>query len=255
MNQVFILVFLFLFLAAGLSAQTVTGAVGDAFGNVYAVENRTEIVRLDSSGRETARQSLPGNAGFIDRISVGAALGPAVFGSGNREIVLLDRFLAEESRFNFDHSEAQMPAAAVLASDNSFWVSDRADLNLKKIGVGGQTLLKIDLQLFTENEGFDLTGLQESNGNVALAEGDEVTVWDRFGNLKSRFPAGRQFVLVDDRIGFVRAGRLAIHSVSGRQISLSELPEECSRADCMAAGAGLFWFFIGNKRLKVRPIK
>lgn len=155
MTRTFLLSF-FLLSTAHLSAQldsayqtlfTLPGDYSyftvDPLGQVYLVDERNTLIKLDKDGRELFRfyNNTLGNLSLVD---AGNPLNVLLYYGEHQVVVLLDRTLAERARLDLRQTELRNAAAVARSLDDQLWVYDDWDYRLRKLSAEGKIVLQSD---------------------------------------------------------------------------------------------------------------
>lgn len=176
-----------------LLVKTYTGDIVDAamdnLDNFYIVSSTGQIKKFNANGDSTGVYNQSRNFGKLYSIDVSNPLKLVLFYKDFASIVILDRFLANQSSLDLKKHSILQPAAVGLAYDNNIWVYDEYDNKLKKIDQQGNQLLETADFRGVFNEGISPQRILSDNNLIYLADSlNGIFVFDNYGTFKKKIP-------------------------------------------------------------------
>lgn len=171
--------------------KTYTGNIADVaidnLDNLYIISSTGQIKKLNASGDSVGVYNQAKNYGKLYTIDVSNPLKILLFYKDFSTIVILDRFLANQSSLDLKRYSVLNPSAIGNSYDNNIWVYDEFDNKLKKIDEQGNKLLETPDFRTVFDQNISPQKIFSDNGLVYLADTTTgVFVFDNYGSFKKR---------------------------------------------------------------------
>lgn len=198
----------------------------DNFGNFYTVGDN-QIIKFDRMGNkfQIYQEVKYGKIGAVD---ISNPMKIVVYYPDFMQAVLLDRFLAYFTTYNFFDLGYQNVTAVGMSSDGFLWFYDNLNYTLKKIDQTG----KIQLQSQPVNQLINTVitpnFIMEKSGQVYVNDpAVGVLVFDNFGAYYKTIPIKglQRFQIFQDQIVYFEEGKLKSYNpitFDAKQISLPD---------------------------------
>ncbi|PRY16328.1 hypothetical protein CLV24_101173 [Pontibacter ummariensis] len=218
----------------------------DRNGNVYVLDARQNLVRIDSLGRPTGTFSPP-TRGRIGSVEAWDPMKVLLFYEGRQELLLLDRFLRPISSTNlFDLNYSGTAKVVSPAGNEGYWLFDETNQTLSKLDLRlRQLTVETPLNLVLGNEQFDVRQLREYQNNVYLLDYNSgVYVFDNLGNYKKKLPfKGVSYMgFQGNALYFVQDGQLKLYDLYTQEERSIVLPDQKSYLTVLANPTQLYLF-------------
>jgi len=193
----------------------------DALQQIYLATEEGQILKLDKDGTllfEYNNDRL-GNIGTIDATNPFTIL---VYYPDLASIILLDRTLSPIKEINLLDLAIFEPPVVAMANDNTIWLYDPINYQLKKINKAGKILFQSRRLNQLIQTPIQATFLLERNNQLLLNDPVHgIFVFDGFGQLKQQLPITgvTQFQVFNNQLIYFKEGVL-------KQFSLDVLKEE-----------------------------
>lgn len=200
----FLIIFFILLFAKSSSAQqpapdsfilvkTYSGDIADValdnFDNLYVVSGTGQIKKFNAAGDSVGIYNQVRNFGKIFTMDVSNPLKILLFYKDFSTIVVLDRFLANQSVLDLKRFSILNPSAIGNSYDTKIWVFDEYDNKLKKIDEQGTTLLETPDLRTVFGHSISPQKIINDNGLVYLADtSNGIFVFDNYGSFKRKIP-------------------------------------------------------------------
>ena len=173
--------------------KTYTGDIVDVamdnFDNLYIISTTGQIKKLNADGDSVGVYNQTKNYGKLYTIDVSNPLKILLFYKDFSSIVILDRFLANQSSIDLKRYSILNPSAIGSSYDNDIWVYDDYDNKLKKIDEQGNKLLETADFRSVFNQQISPHKIFSNNNLVYLADSaNGVFVFDNYGSFKKKIP-------------------------------------------------------------------
>jgi hypothetical protein len=173
--------------------KTYTGNIAsvamDNLDNLYIISSTGQIKKINAAGDSVGIYNQARNYGQLFSIDVSNPLKLLLFYKDFSTVVILDRFLANQSVFDLKRFSILNPSAIGNSYDNKIWVYDEYDNKLKKIDEQGNKLLETADFRTIFNESISPQKILNDNGLVYLADtANGVFVFDNYGSFKRKIP-------------------------------------------------------------------
>lgn len=228
---------LFILSGAVVSAQATYTQIGsypvkanavsvDNFGNFYAIGDN-QIIKFDRMGNkfQIYQEVKYGKIGAVD---ISNPMKIVVYYPDFMQAVLLDRFLAYFTTYNFFDLGYQNVTAVGMSSDGFLWFYDNLNFTLKKVDQTG----KVQLQSQPVNQLIHTVitpnFIMEKSGQVYVNDPTVgVLVFDNFGAYYKTIPIKglQRFQIFQEQIVYFEEGKLKSYNpvtFDARQISLPD---------------------------------
>lgn len=173
--------------------KTYTGNIAnvamDNLDNLYIISTTGQIKKLNATGDSVGVYNQAKNYGQLYSIDVSNPLKLLLFYKEFSTVVILDRFLANQSTVDLKRFSILNPSAIGNSYDNNIWVYDEYDNKLKKIDEQGKKLLETSDFRTVFDQSISPQKILNDNGLVYLADtAYGVFVFDNYGTFKRRIP-------------------------------------------------------------------
>jgi hypothetical protein len=171
--------------------KTYTGNIADIamdnLDNLYIISSTGQIKKLNAAGDSVGIYNQAKNYGKLYSIDVSNPLKLLLFYKDFSTIVILDRFLANQSVLDLKKFSILNPSAIGNSYDNKIWVYDEYDSKLKKIDEQGNKLLETADFRTVFNQSVSPQKILNDNGLVFLADTvNGIFVFDNYGSFKKK---------------------------------------------------------------------
>jgi len=168
---------------------TIVDVAMDNLDNLYIISSAGQIKKLNAAGDSIGVYNQVKNYGKLYTIDVSNPLKLLLFYKDFSTVVILDRFLANQSTLDLKRFSILNPSAIGNSYDNNIWVYDEYDNKLKKIDEQGKKLLETADFRTVFNQSISPQKIISDNGLVYLADTTNgVFVFDNYGSFKKRIP-------------------------------------------------------------------
>jgi hypothetical protein len=173
--------------------KTYTGNIADVamdnLDNLYIISSTGQIKKLNAAGDSAGVYNQVKNYGKLYSIDVSNPLKLLLFYKDFSTVVILDRFLANQSMLDLKKSSVLSPSAIGNSYDSKIWVYDEYDNKLKKIDEQGNKLSETADFRTVFNQSISPQKILNDNGLVYLADtANGVFVFDNYGSFKKKIP-------------------------------------------------------------------
>jgi len=173
--------------------KTYSGHIADVamdnLDNLYIISSSGQIKKLDAAGDSVAVYNQTRNYGKLFTIDVSNPLRLLLFYKDFSTVVILDRYLANQSTLDLKRFSILNPSAIGNSYDNNIWVYDEYDNKLKKIDQQGNQLMETPDFRTIFDQSFSPQKIVNDNGLVYLADTSSgIFVFDNYGSFKKRIP-------------------------------------------------------------------
>lgn len=173
--------------------KTYTGTIADVamdnLDNLYIISSTGQIKKLNAAGDSVGVYNQLKNYGKLYTIDVSNPLKLLLFYKDFSTVVILDRFLANQSTLDLKRFSILNPSAIGNSYDNNIWVYDEYDNKLKKIDEQGTKLLETADFRAAFNQSISPQRIISDNNLVYLADtANGVFVFDNYGSFKKEIP-------------------------------------------------------------------
>jgi len=204
MKKLLLFLPLLFLLTSGLSPQTekawefkfsfhtpiIKKVSSDPYGFIYISDERGNIYKIDSLGKNEALYSPKKNSPAT-LLEGCRNVNLFLFYQNYQEYKLLDRFLTEISQKKLSSEKIGYARLATLSMDNNIWIIDNTDFSLKKLNLQFNRIdINSSLGLILPTGDFEFTFMREFDNNLYLADKNTgILVFDNLGNYKTTIPA------------------------------------------------------------------
>lgn len=155
----------------------------DEFENLYISNPTGQIYKFDKTGKLllSYSPSQPQQVSFLEAFNTIRIFS---FYKDLQEFNYFDRFLTFENSINFDQAIIGFARAACTSSDNSIWVFDDTDLNLKKYDpIAIKVLQSSNCTPLLDDSSHQINSIKEYQNKVYLMDqGKGLLIFDNMGN-------------------------------------------------------------------------
>ncbi|ARS37971.1 hypothetical protein CA264_20040 [Pontibacter actiniarum] len=229
-----------------IALSSATTISQDRNGNVYLLDERLNLLRLDPLGQPLDTYSPPAR-GRVSSIHAWNPMKILLFYEGSQQLVLLDRFLRPISTTDLLSINYNGTAkVAAPAADEGFWLFDETSQTLSKLNPNlRQVTVETPLNLLLDREQFDARQLREYQNLVYLLDYNSgIFVFDNLGNYKKRLPYTglRHIGFRNNELYFVKEGRLHFLNLYTQQERVLELPSQKNYLTALVSADRLYLF-------------
>jgi hypothetical protein len=161
----------------------------DNLDNLYIISSTGQIKKINAAGDSVGIYNQVRNFGKLSALDVSNPLKPLLFYKDFSTIVILDRFLTNQSILDLRKLSILNPSAIGNSYDNNIWVYDEYDNKLKKIDQQGNKLWETADFRTAFEQSFSPQKILNDNGLVYLADTAKgVFVFDNYGSFKKGIP-------------------------------------------------------------------
>lgn len=212
----------------------------DFLKSAYLINNRNQLVKIDSSGAQTAvfNENGHGELSFVDATSpFNILLLYRDFG----HVILTDIKLGKRQYFNLPNIGIQQISTACLAHDNYIWVYDMGDARLKKINGQHEVIYKsFNLKNLLGDDTIEPNFVIERDGFLYLnIPSMGIVIFDVYGTFVSAVSNSDMgvvggldhFQILNGRVIFYYDGFLNIFNPFTGEMQLSRIPSDNNTLD------------------------
>lgn len=155
----------------------------DTQGNIFISKNDGEIIKVNQKGEQLLNFS-PSKIGRVKQIDVWSPFKIATYYDSFQEMVVLNRFLIETVRYDFDDFNLGFVSNASLNFQQNLWVIDESDFSLKLLDmVNGDILVNQPFFQFLDAKDHDITFLKEYQSQLFIVDNEYgILIFDNLGN-------------------------------------------------------------------------
>jgi len=173
------------------AALTIKGNISlltaDHLGNMYALRNNDELIKLSARGDSLGVYNQQKNFGSPSSIDVSNPMNILLFYKSFGTIVLLDRFLSIQSVIDLRKNNNWQISAAAMAYNNGIWLFDEIENRVLKINKNGDLLSTTPDFRNAIGEALQVTEMADNNRNLYLVDTLRgMYIFDYFGNLQRK---------------------------------------------------------------------
>lgn len=224
----------------------------DRNGNIYLLDQKRNIVQLDSLGKLINVFSPPVR-GRIATIDAWNPMKILAFYQDRQQLLLLDRFMrpiSSTTLSEFDFSGTVR--AAALSSDDGFWLFNETDFSLNKLSTQLRKITSdTPLNLILDKDRFDVRMIREYQNMVYMLDyNGGIYVFDNLGNYKKKLlHQGLSYIgFRNNELYFVKDNKLHFLNLYTTKLTTSDLPEG-NYSHALISGNQLFLFTSKNGHL------
>lgn len=161
----------------------------DNLDNLYILSSTGQIKKYNPAGDSVGVYNQVRNFGKIPSMDVSNPLKILLFYKDFSTVVILDRFLSNQSTLDLRKFSVLNPSAIGNSYDNNLWVFDEYDNKLKKFDEQGNKLLETPDFRNIFGYSFSPQKIINDNGLVYLADtSNGIFVFDNYGSFKKKLP-------------------------------------------------------------------
>jgi hypothetical protein len=158
----------------------------DNLDNIYILNNRNQLKKIDSRGDSVAVYNNVRNYGKATLIDVSNPLKVLLYYQDFATIVVLDRFLNAKATIDLRKQNILQAKAIGQSYDNKIWIYDELENKLKKIDDDGKVLQETpDFRLLTGQAPVPVKIFDEDKYVYLYDSLQGVYVFDYYGTLKN----------------------------------------------------------------------
>jgi len=201
----------------------------DRYNNIFVCDGDGNVNKYDTTGNLTLTYS-PQKIGSISLIEAWNSVKIFLFYKDFQEYVMLDRFLAPISIYNFDLSSIGFARTATLAADNNLWIIDDSDFSLKKHDIQLQTItIETPLDLLLDARDYDINFMREYQNMLFINDYNSgIFVFDNLGNYKKKLPFTRleSFGFLNEELYYLEDNKIHLFHLYNFNTRTIQLPED-----------------------------
>jgi hypothetical protein len=205
----------------------------DNLQNLYLVSSEGSIKKLGRDGDSIASYNSVRRYGSLFSIDVSNPLKVLLFYKDFAQVVVLDRFLAQQTALDLRRCGVQQPLAAALSFDAKIWVFDALSNKLKKMDENGKLLFETSDLRAVFPGGLQPQQIWDEDNWVYLYDSLQgLFVFDYYGNFKRKVPVAgwRNLVVSKQFIYGIKEGKLWRYNLSN--LMQDEIALPASVASC-----------------------
>ena len=159
----------------------------DIQGNIFASKKDGEILKIDSSGK-TLLNFSPSKNGTVKQLDIWSSFKIMTFYDSFQEVVLLNRFLSETARYNFDEFDLGFISNATLNFQQNLWVIDESEFSLKLIDISNhENLINQPFFQFLDVDNHNIILIKEYQNRLYVVDQEYgILIFNNLGNLVDR---------------------------------------------------------------------
>jgi streptogramin lyase len=174
-------------------ATTITADFSNLFvdnaGNIYVVNNRSQLKKLSAAGDSIAVYNDVKRFGNITSVDVVNPFKILVFYAESASIVILDRFLSARSVVDLKKTNSQSAKAVCLSYDNNIWLYDESNGKIRKLDDNGNILFESTDLRNALNVAPSFQHIVDDNRSLYLYDPSlGWYVFDYYGALSKKYP-------------------------------------------------------------------
>jgi len=201
----------------------------DRYNNIFVCDGDGNVNKYDTAGNTKLTYS-PQKIGSISLIEAWNSVKIFLFYKDFQEYVMLDRFLAPISIYNFDLSSIGFARTATLAADNNLWIIDDSDFSLKKHDIQLQTItIETPLDLLLDARDYDINFMREYQNMLFINDYNSgILVFDNLGNYKKKLPFTRleSFGFLNEELYYLKDNKIHLFHLYNFNTRTIQLPED-----------------------------
>jgi len=158
--------------------------ITDQQGNAYLSRLNGDVFKVNSTGQTTLTYS-PIKNGKVKQVDVWSSFKIVVFYDSFQEVTVLNRFLSETGRYNFESYQIGFVSNIAMNFQQNLWVVDESDFTLKLLDLQNeQVLIEQPFFQFLEVDNHTLIFMKEYQGRLYVVDNNYgILVFDNQGNL------------------------------------------------------------------------
>lgn len=214
-------------LVVSKSIPTINLISVDSQGNAFISKKDGEILKMDKEGKTLLNYS-PSKIGNVQQLDVWSPFKIAAYYDSFQEMVVLNRFLSETVRYDFDNLNLGFISNATLNFQQNLWIIDESDFSLKLIDMSnGDILITQPFFQFLNAEDHEITFIKEYQNQLYVVDIEYgFLVFDNLGNpISSEEIKGIQSLGFEkDTFYYLKKDKLVIHGIYDSIKLIIDLP-------------------------------
>ncbi len=200
----------------------------DRVGNIYVVSNTNQLYKYDASGKllSTLNYAYQGNITHIDASN---PMELYLFYREMNAIVFLDNNLAYRGKLNLSDAGITQASAIARSYNNTIWVFDQGDLQLKNLNKEGNLIQASGNVLqFAQSKNLNPSLIIDNGSRVFVNDSTEgILVFDVFANYIKTIPIKlkEEFKILNDELFYRNGNNLISYRFSTLQRDTLQLPD------------------------------
>lgn len=182
----------------------------DKFGNVFAVNDKNELVKYDKQG-EYKKHFNTNKFGPISFVGANNPLKVLAFYQDYATIIVLDQTMTQTGEMRLYEMGMNQTAAICASLDNNIWIFDEVDYRLKKIDDNLNIILQSEDLSILLNETIRPNFLIEKENFLYVNDPEVgILVFDLFGTYAKTIPIKglKDFQKFQDKLIYFQGGQL-----------------------------------------------
>lgn len=200
----------------------------DRVGNIYVVSNTNQLYKYDANGKllSTLNYAYQGNITHIDASN---PLELYLFYREMNSVIFLDNNLAYRGELNLSDAGITQASAIARSYNNTLWVFDQGDLQLKNLNKdGGLIQASGNVLQFAKSKNLNPSLIIDNGSRVYVNDSTEgVLVFDVFANYIKTIPIKlkEEFKVMDDELFYRYQNNLISYRLSTLQRDTLQAPD------------------------------
>jgi hypothetical protein len=200
----------------------------DRVGNIYVVSNTNQLYKYDATGKllSTLNYAYQGNITHIDASN---PMELYLFYREMNAVVFLDNNLAYRGKLNLSDAGITQASAIARSYNNTIWVFDQGDLQLKNLSKEGNLIQASGNVLqFAQSKNLNPSLIIDNGSRVFVNDSTEgILVFDVFANYIKTIPIKlkEEFKILNDELFYRSGNNLISYRFSTLQRDTLQLPD------------------------------
>lgn len=200
----------------------------DRVGNIYVVSNTNQLYKYDANGKllSTLNYAYQGNITHIDASN---PMELYLFYREMNAVVFLDNNLAYRGKLNLSDAGITQASAIARSYNNTIWVFDQGDLQLKNLSKEGNLIQASGNVLqFAQSKNLNPSLIIDNGSRVFVNDSTEgILVFDVFANYIKTIPIKlkEEFKVLNDELFYRSGNNLISYRFSTLQRDTLQLPD------------------------------
>ena len=252
------LLYIFSFLLAGVTPNSFVqtdvlygdfkSVYSDNFGALYCIGKKDGVIKL---GEKMDTSFTFENQSFaVSHIDVSNPLKILIYNSHQNIVQYLDRTLSDMSGvIRLDDVNISAVNTVASSRDNTFWVFDQNNQELKKLTIAGKEVNNSGSMLSIAGKSIEPCFLKENNLRVYLVDSIQgIFQFDHLGSFLFHFKKiqTKKIVVKGDQIMFLTAGKIHVLNTIFLEQSVLELPVQENILDFSITKKSIFILLKGK---------
>ncbi len=220
----------------------------DYMSNLYVATTDGKLLRFNPDSRESQIFSVPDIAN-ITLIEAWNPLRPFIFSRDQQEFFYVERFTSSSNIYSLSDLTREYVELATRGTDNSIWIVESPNLQLKKFNESDGTLiLEIPIGRLYNIQSLDYLKAYK-NLLIASSSDNGIYLFEQFGNMLEHVPEKgiSSFIISEDKLVSTVNDQMVV-------IDLNELKKEALTGPPDYTGLviiGKRYFFLRNNTIDI----